>query len=691
MNDTDRSPRDPEPAPPTSAPTPSPHVGEPASTSPAKPPGGFDLRFFLRIALQVLGVFAAGVALLAVLGLAQRLGWISAGDARPAATAAGADVIYTCAMHPQIRQPTPGRCPICGMLLEPIASISGAARDELAVHIEPAARRLANIQTAPVERRPVVQSIATVGNLAAEESRLATLSAYVAGRVERLFADYTGVEVAKGDHLAVLYSPGLYAAQVEYVESRRSLQEMAPGALAVVARTQERLVENARQRLVELGMTQEQITDLERTRRAESRVTIYAPIGGTVTEKLVVEGQYVEAGEPIYRIADLSAVWLMLQLYPEDAARIRFGQHVEAEVQSLPGEFFSGRVAFVNPTVDDRTRTVAVRVEMPNPHRKLRPGDYARAQIAVPLGAEGRVYDADLAGRWISPMHPQIIRDEPGECPICGMDLVPTSRYGYADEPVPQPAALVIPRSAVLMAGANSVVYVETQPGRFEIRPVTIGSILREHVVIHSGVREGEQVATSGNFLIDSQMQLSGKPSLIDPRRAMPSQAAPGQGPLDLSGPDPEPLAGDAGERLEDFYRAYFAIQTSLADDQIPAEGQVRQFDSAGRALLQTDGLPDGLRPTIEAILETAAHLHHLSLDDAREHFQQISRHALRMAARYRGAQASGSFIHFWCSMVPGGQGDWLQAARPPANPYWGSRMLRCVQHERELPLAAAN
>ncbi len=141
----------------------------------------------------------------------------------------------------------------------------------------------------------------------------------------------------------------------------------------------------------------------------------------------------MKAGDPIYRIADLSTVWLMLELYPEDASRIRFGQRVQAELQSLPGSTFEGRVAFIDPTVNEQQRTVGVRVEFLNDDGRLRPGDYATASIFLPIGQQGEVYDADLAGSWISPMHPQIIRDEPGDCPICGMDLVPTSRYGYTE------------------------------------------------------------------------------------------------------------------------------------------------------------------------------------------------------------------------------------------------------------------
>ncbi|MCA9054216.1 MAG: efflux RND transporter periplasmic adaptor subunit, partial [Planctomycetaceae bacterium] len=506
-------------------------------------------------------VVAAGLIVIAALGLAQRMGWIAAGGAAAASTAgAAADQIYTCPMHPQIRQPGPGRCPICGMELVPATSSGGADLDELSVKIEPAQRRLANIQTAAVERRPVMASVQTIGEIAIDESRMSTIASYIDGRLERLFADYTGVVVAEGDHLAVIYSPELYAAQVELLETRKTIAEMTPGTLPIVRQTEEKLVRNLRQRLVELGMTDEQIAELEQTEQAKSRLTIFTPIGGTVIEKLAVEGKYVKVGEPIYRVANLSTVWLMLELFPEDAARIRFGQRVQSEIQSLPGEAFEGRVAFVDPTVDEQNRTVGVRVELLNDAGRLRPGDYAKATIQLPIGETGEVYDADLAGKWISPMHPQIIRDEPGKCPICGMDLVSTSRYGYADQPVEQPASLYVPRAAVLMAGSSSVVYVETEPGHFEIRPVTLGPILRDRIIVLEGLKEGEQVATAGNFLIDSQMQLAGKPSLIDPTRAITKHKERNE-PLQFEHIHVTPIAGAAGQKLEQLYATYFNVQ----------------------------------------------------------------------------------------------------------------------------------
>jgi Cu(I)/Ag(I) efflux system membrane fusion protein len=588
-------------------------------------------------------------------------------------------------MHPNIRQPTPGRCPICGMELVPAAS-AGADLDELAVKIEPAQRRLANIQTAQAEEAPLEDTIQTVGALAIDESRQATISAYVDGRLERLFADYTGVEINKDDHLAVIYSPQLFAAQVEYVESLRALG--TAGGLPAVRQAPETLASNTRQRLREYGMTDSQLAELEASKRPQSRLTIYAPQGGTVVEKLAVEGNYVKAGDPVYRIAELSTVWLMLELFPEDATRIRFAQRVEAVVQSVPGERLPGRVAFIDPTVDPRTRTVGVRVELKNDGR-LRPGDYAEAFITLPIGPRGKVYDTDLAGKWISPMHPQVISDKPGQCSICGMELVPTSRYGFADEPVPPPTSLYVPRSAVLLAGGNSVVYVETQPGLFKIRPVTVGPILRDKIVILEGLSAGESVATSGNFLIDSQMQLAGKPSLIDPTRAMARNEGQVVRPEDTGAATD--VGGDTGKELESLLAAYVRVQEALASDATPpAEASQSLHESAAR-LADDAALPASVVPFVREAAVRSEHLHHMELAEARREFKPLSTAVISLAARVRSEEARTGFIQFHCPMVPEGGGDWIQPGEKALNPYFGSEMLHCGEKVRQLPAMAPN
>ncbi|QDU64066.1 Cation efflux system protein CusB precursor [Planctomycetes bacterium Pan216] len=641
-------------------------------------------RWWFRTLVQTLGFAAVGIGLIALLGVAQRVGWLS--DSTGISTAATqGDVVYTCPMHPQIRQPNPGRCPICGMEL--VVAAPGGQADDHSVTIAPAARRLANIQTAEAKLVPLDRTIRAVGSITFDESRVATIAAYVDGRIERMFADYTGVPVVKGDHLVVLYSPELYSAQFEFLASQRRLREVSNRGNSGLAETQERLADHARQKLLELGMTAKQVDELRASDKPESRLTIYSPIGGTVTEKLAVEGQYVETGQPIYRIVDLSMVWLVLKLFPEDATSIRFGQQVKAKVQSLPRETFDGRVAFINPVVDPRTRTVDVRVEIPNPKGKLRPGDYATATITVPVGPAGEIYDAKLAGKWISPMHPQIVRDQPGTCPICGMQLVPTSDFGFSREPLPHPESLVVPRQAVLMVGDHAAVYVETEAGKFELRPVTLGLFTAKDAVILSRLEPGEKVATAGNFLIDSQMQLSGKPSLVDPSRAIVSQ--PDDHTHDHV--DVKPLSGSAGKAIEQLYTVYVSIQKSLAKDTAVSKEQATNLSQAATLLSSEKDLPEEVTRQAALIAQEAATLAKGNLEQDRAIFKTISHAALHLAAVARGSEAKRPLIQYHCSMVEGGQGDWLQFSDHLLNPYWGSQMLHCGDTIRTFPLAGAS
>lgn len=473
-------------------------------------------------------VLATGAMLIFGLGVAQRTGWVSAGGGSgSAANAASTDTrTYICPMLCTPPQIGPGRCPVCEMELVPAAS-GGGPSDSVSVNIDPVARRVANIQTAAAERVPLRRSIRAVGALRYDEGSMKSLSAYVDGRLDRLYADFTGVEVTKGDRLALVYSPRLYSAQVELLLARKADANSQDSTFVRVREANLGMYQSTRQRLIELGMTDDQIDELEASGEADSRLALIAPISGTVIEKHAVEGQYVKEGQPIYELADLSNVWLMLDLFPEDAVAIRYGQRVEATVQSLPGRTFTGRVAFIDPMVDPTKRTVGVRVVVPNEQRLLRIGDFAKATIDAPLATSDEsaaVYDPELAGKWISPRHPQVIENEPGKCRLCGVELVPATALGFTNEPAVASESLVVPRSAVLVAGDDAVLYVETDPGRFEIRNVTLGARSGDKQAILDGLSEGEQVAVSGAFLIDSQMQLSGNPSLIDPTKAITAQ-----------------------------------------------------------------------------------------------------------------------------------------------------------------------
>lgn len=498
-----------------------------SASQPKKGSDSSERWWWIGLVIKPLAFLICGTLLFAGLGVMQKLGFLSSGGGHGLshAGAANSAAEYICPMMCTPPQSQPGRCPVCAMELV-VASSGGSNGDTQSVQIGSAARRIANIQTAQATLQPMVRTVRAIGKLQYDEASLKTITAYVGGRLDRLYADYTGVVVQKGDPLAMLYSPELYSAQVEYLLARKSVTQASINVLPSVAEANRNLLQNARQQLVELGMTESQILSLESQAKADSRLHLYSPMSGTVIQKLAVEGQYVQTNDPIYQLADLSSVWLMLELFPEDAASIGYGQKVEAEVQSHPGKKFGGRVAFVDPHVDDRTRTIAVRVALPNYEGLLKVGDFATACLRLPTaqGPQLQRYDSELAGRWISPRFPNEIFEQPGKCPLSHLDLVPTSQYGFAEQPQQETQAVSVPKSAVLMAGNSSVVYVETEPGRFEIRRVVVGHQSGNHIAIHDGIKPGEHVAIKGNFLIDSQMQLAGNPSLINPEKYIAPQ-----------------------------------------------------------------------------------------------------------------------------------------------------------------------
>lgn len=634
------------------------------------------VRFSLRAAVM-LGV---GAILLTMLGVAQRVEWITAKGffGEQASSASGGDSSsgeakrYICPMMCTPPSSEPGRCPVCAMEL--VEASSGGSGDGISVNIEPAARRLVGIQTAISKTGEMTRTLRTIGSIDFDESRLSTISAYIDGRLEKLMANYVGVQVHQGDDLALIYSPQLYSAQTEFVTSLES--EVA----SRFSLGNSDLRAMARENLRELGMTPEQIEALSQSRVPQSRIQIKSPQSGTVIEKAAVEGDYVKTGQKLLKIADLSSVWLMLDLFPDDAASVRFGQQVEAEIQSMPGEVFTGRVAFIDPTVQPSTRTVRVRVEVLNFDGKLRPGDYATARITVPALRSELVYDPALAGKYISPMHPQVIREEPGQCPLCGMQLVSTVQYGYAAEALPAQRVVTVPRDALLLTGDQGVLYVETEPGRFEIRRVAVGTMNDTEAIIVAGLAPGETVATHGNFLIDSQMQLVGNPSLLDPSKA-PSYSP---GPLVLPVAQPTLLVGQAAGDFDSAFDAYFEIQRALAADESPPPVALSALLAALSKLETSSEVPDATQRQIAKARHSATHMDG-SLESARAAYRNVSQSLLRAATTARGARTAKNLKHFYCPMVPGGGGDWMQADGELANPYWGEEMHRCGELVRDM------
>ena len=432
------------------------------------------------------------------------------------------DAIWTCAMHPHIHRNEPGRCPICGMALVRVSSSDGTESPTgPRLTVSEAQRDLMRIETFPVTRRFPNAELRLVGKVSYDETRLAHISAWVAGRIEDLYVDFTGVRVREGDHMVRLYSPELYSAQEELIQSAEALKKLSASGIESLFESAQGTLAAAREKLRRLGMEEAQIRAVESGGQAEEYVTIFAPTGGVVIERHASEGMYLDTGTRIFTIADLDTLWVQLDAYESDLEWLRYGQAVEFTAQALPGEVFLGRVAFIDPTLDSRTRTAKVRVNLDNRQGLLKPEMFVRAKLLVSLSAGGKVIDESLAGRWVSPMHPEIVKDGPGQCDVCGMALVRAESLGYEfASPDKSEAPLVIPASAALLTGTRAVVYLQapnTDLPTYIGREVTLGSRAGDFYLVEEGLAEGDLVVVSGNFKIDSALQIEAKPSMMNP------------------------------------------------------------------------------------------------------------------------------------------------------------------------------
>jgi Cu(I)/Ag(I) efflux system membrane fusion protein len=385
---------------------------------------------------------------------------VYAGESRPESSGeAQADSsYYTCPMHPSVHKDKPGACPVCGMALVKKSAQQEKADVDVAningVSLSPTQRVMANVTTATVERKALKKEVTAVGVVDFAEPNYLRISMRFPGRLDKLYLTYTGQDVRKGDPVADVYSPEAISAQQEYLLALESSKELknAPENVAVAAKD---LYNQARQKLLRWGFTEQQVNKLDETSEIARIVTMLSPINGTVMKKNVDPQHYAAMGEDIYEVADLSTVWIYLDMYEKDIRFVRVGQTVRTTTEAYPNETFVGRVAFIDPVLNADTRTMRVRTEFANSGGKLKPNMYVKASIAVP-----------------------------------SMNT------------------LVIPASSIMSTGKRSIVWVEVQPNAFEPRDVMIGTSTETYAEVVSGLNEGERVAETGGFLIDSESSL---------------------------------------------------------------------------------------------------------------------------------------------------------------------------------------
>lgn len=555
--------------------------------------------------------------------------------------------VWTCSMHPQIQRPNPGDCPICGMDLIPLKNEGSKDLGARTFKMSESAVALANIQTSQVERRFPEATVSLVGRIVHDETRLRSLSARFPARIDELFVNYTGVRVAQGEHLAMVYSPELLTAQRELLAAWNANPESTATAAARV-------------RLRQWDLLPEQIEAIIREKEPSDHFELKSPIGGTVIRRYVSEGDYVQTGEPMFQIADLSHLWLMLEAFESDLASLRYGQPVEFTVEAYPGETFKGTLAFIAPEVYPKTRTVAVRVNVMNVNGQLRPGMLARAHIKTFVGIDGTTLSPNLAGKWISPMHPEIIKDAPGQCDVCGMDLVPVESLGLGVTEEKE-SPLLVPASAVLRTGRRAVVYVqvpEAEVPTFEGREVVLGPRADDFFVVKEGLKEGERVATKGAFKIDSSLQIRAEPSMMNPGLSKDKQ------PTNESKGTEFTISPNLANAI---LPAYLNLQSALSgDDFSGSQAALREM----MAIIGHQGVLSNLIHTMLAAEE---------LDGIRRpHFEVLSMALIHTIREVPGSIGQSVYL-MHCPMVYSDRGaDWLQASKPLRNPYFGATMLTC-------------
>jgi Cu(I)/Ag(I) efflux system membrane fusion protein len=549
---------------------------------------------------------------------------------------------------------------------------SGEGDDPHSIALSPRARQLAAVEVAPVERRSALVDLRLFGKVDLDETRVRMISARVAGRLDRLFVDYTGVRVKKGDHLISLYSPELLTAQEELLQAVRGIDESNAIGIIALRDAAVQALHVARSKLTLWGLTQEQLKEIQDRGTASDHITVFAPIGGVVLEKPAVEGMYVEMGDRLFSIADLSVVWLKLEAYESDLPFIRYGQEVNFTADALPGESFQGTVAFVDPRVDPKTRTVRVRVNVSNPSGRFLPDMFVRGRVHAEVTEDGAVYSSKLARKWISPMHPEVVRDEPGTCDVCGMPLVSAESLGYASSDAAAKLPLIVPRTAVLLTGERAIVYVEEDGGAFSARQIELGGHVDGGYIVRSGLHEGERIAVSGTLRLDSAAQIQSRPSMMKPRSAEESPAGKIER-VPLTSIELEAL----GQVLDDYFRLHDALAHDRGDGAL---GIVTEFRAH---LNQWEG---ERAPTTPAWRAELAHIRGSvdelvkvkRIQDVRKVFQPLSDVLIRCVRTF-GVPGAVTLHMYHCPMAFDNRGaDWLQNKTGLENPYYGAEMFTC-------------
>ncbi len=546
--------------------------------------------------------------------------------------------IWTCSMHPQIRQGEPGNCPLCGMELIPLADDTDADLDPAAISMSQTAMQIANVSTEIVGTSKPVKLLRMNGKVQADERLVYSQSSHVPGRIERLSVNFTGEYVNNGQILATIYSPELVNAQEELFEARK------------IADIQPLFFNSSKEKLKNWKLSDKQIAQILESGKIREELPILADISGYVTEKKVNLGDYVNKGQVIYQIANLNSVWILFDVYESDMALIKKGDKVRFSLQSLPGEEFLGKISYIDPVIDPMSRVAKARVEVSNKDLKLKPEMFVSGTVEAKL-------------------------------PI-------------------KSDAIVVPKSAVMWTGERSVVYVKNPLSKevsFVMRNVTLGPALGNGFVINEGLAAGEEIAVNGTFSIDAAAQLAGKPSMMNPEGG-PAMTGHNHGSTSTSSSmDPSTKTGDKSlvvdqktkDALIPIYTEYLSMKDALVNDELAsaklyATKLITAVKKVNMSLFKGDSHEIWMTQSgdIKNALQHAEHFN--TLDEIRKAFQTISDRMIALEKAFKSNSETLFVLH--CPMANNNMGaDWISATKEIKNPYYGQAMLTCGKVTEEL------
>ena len=573
------------------------------------------------------------LALLTVsLGILTGCGPKSAEESSSSAKANADEQLYQCSMHPNVVADKPGACPICAMDLQKVKKIDAKGIPGRApVDLTAQQQQLINIRVTSVVESDAAQTIRAVGIIASDATRVADVNARVMGWVDQLYADKPGQFIQQGEPLLALYSPELYSAQKEYLLAwervhqksasvEQGQSEQLKGFLSANRDSAISLLESARKRLELWEISPEQIKRLEESRTPENTLELSAPLTGVVLEKKVFPKQMIQAGMMLYRIADLSQVWLEIEVYEYELPLLQAGQPVTIRVDAIPNETFDGKVDFIYPYLENKTRTTKVRVVLPNPDGRLRPAMYAHAETRVELGKQ-----------------------------------------------------LLVPAGAVFDTGKRQYLFVKQDEGIFVPKEVVLGPKSQDRFVVRNGVEAGDMVVIDGNFLLDSESQLKAAASGS-------TDQAPSSDHAHMS--MTMPLPTEAGELFAPLISDYLSMQSELAQDStanLKATGDrmLAQIETILASDVAPTGMVEEYRGGLSAVQKQLQTFSAPDLETARTQFGHVSDALATQLAHFVPPMQEPLTLAS-CPMWKKSPGRWLQAGAELKNPFMGQKMLVC-------------